>query len=69
MFTYIQNILGDVFYGYIEVKCVNNTCNRVHKITRNNFYNNGQTDYSCNMGCALAAYNQTNKENDKENDK
>jgi hypothetical protein len=59
MFSYIQNVLGDVFYGYMEVKCANKLCNRLFKLTRNNYYNNGQTDYSCNMGCALEAYNQT----------
>jgi hypothetical protein len=70
MFTYIQNVLGDMIYGYIEIKCANKLCNRVFKLTRNSYYDNGKTDYSCNMGCAFEAFNQYEifKENDKEND-
>ncbi len=64
MFNYIQNILGDIFYGYIEVKCANNTCGRIFKLTRNNYYNNCITEYSCNMGCALEAYNQSSNQKD-----
>jgi hypothetical protein len=64
MFSYITNILGDIFYGYIEVKCANKGCRRIFKLTRNNFYNNGITEYSCNMGCALEAYNQFTNQKD-----
>lgn len=58
MFSYIQNVLGDMIFGYIEVKCANKLCNGIFKLTRNNFYNNGKGEYSCNMGCAFEAFNQ-----------
>jgi hypothetical protein len=36
MFNYIYNIVNDIYYGYIEVKCCNRNCNRVFKFARNN---------------------------------
>jgi hypothetical protein len=54
MFTYINNIILDIYYGYIEVKCCNKSCNNKFKFSRNKFQN---VNYSCNMGCALNAYN------------
>ena len=68
MFYYIKNVLGDMIFGYIEVKCANKLCNRVFKLTRNNFYSNGKGEYSCNMGCAFEAFNQYEifKKNDED---
>ena len=54
MFDYIYNIVNDIYYGYLIIKCANNNCKRTFKILRNN-YKGGL--YSCNMGCALEAYN------------
>ena len=63
MFTYLSNIALDIYYGYVEVKCVNPLCNRVFKLSRNNVNYNISDSYSCNMGCALNYFNhtQTNK--------
>ncbi len=63
MINYFTNILQDIYYGYIEVKCCNNNCNQVFKISRNKYKN---TLYSCNTGCALAAYNHL-AQNDTDN--
>ena len=52
----IINNIRDIFYGYIQVKCANPNCSKIFKISRNSYQN---TEYSCNMGCALNAYNQT----------
>ncbi len=58
---YMLNIIKDIIYGYIQVKCANPYCSNIFKIPRND-YNN--TLYSCNMGCALNAYNtKTNESN------
>ena len=57
MFNYIYNIGADIIYGYIKVKCANKTCGRVFYFSRNNFI---KTEYCCNMGCSLEAYNQNN---------
>ena len=58
MFDYIYNIMNDIYYGYIEVKCCNSNCNRVFKFARNNININDVNNYCCRMGCALAAFNQ-----------
>jgi hypothetical protein len=55
-FNYCKNILSDIYYGYIEIKCANKLCGRVHKISRNIFYSNSSNTYCCNMGCSLEAY-------------
>ena len=55
------NIIKDILFGYeplVEVKCASPYCTRIFKISRNS-YNN--TEYSCNMGCALNANNTNNK--------
>ncbi len=57
MFEYLSNIMKDLFYGYVEIKCVNPTCNRIFRLSRNNNINE---NYSCNMGCALNYFNITN---------
>ena len=54
------NVLQDFIYGYIEIKCVNESCNRIFKISRNN-YTGGL--YCCNMGCSLETYNNLNDNN------
>ncbi len=54
MFDYIYNIVNDIYYGYLIIKCANNTCKRTFKISRND-YKGGL--YACNMGCSLEAYN------------
>ncbi len=59
MFTYLKNIALDLYYGYIDVKCVNPTCNRTFRLSRNN-YNYNNNNYSCNMGCALNFVNIIN---------
>ncbi len=48
-------------FGYVEVRCCNKTCNRVIKVSRNLLETSGSNNFSCNMGCALEAYNQTQK--------
>ncbi len=65
MFTYLTNIALDIYYGYIEIKCVNPTCNRVFKMSRNKLDINIANNYSCNMGCALNYFNTTNKEEEE----
>ncbi len=55
MFTNIYNLYLDIFYGYLEIKCANPNCTRTFKISRNSYTN---TEYSCNMGCALSAFNK-----------
>ncbi len=55
--SYVWNILKDCTFGYIEVKCCNTRCNRVFKVSRNSEAAKTPNNISCNMGCALAAYN------------
>jgi hypothetical protein len=66
MLFYIKNVLSDIIFGYIEVKCCNKMCNSKFKIARNNINVNGIDNYSCNMGCAIEAYNQSKSLNTKE---
>ncbi len=54
MFDYIYNVVNDIYYGYLIIKCANKNCKRIFKISRNN-YNN--TEYCCNMSCTFEAYN------------
>ena len=68
MITYFSNVLQDIFYGYIEIKCVNESCKRVFKISRNKINLYGTNNYSCNMGCALSYFNQYNS-NKKDDEK
>jgi hypothetical protein len=65
MFTYLSNIALDIYYGYVEIKCVNPSCNRIFKMARNKLDSNITNHFSCNMGCALNYFKQTNKD-DKE---
>ena len=61
MFDYIYNVVNDIYYGYLIIKCANNNCKRTFKISRTN-YKGGL--YSCNMGCSLDSYNNShNNEN------
>ena len=57
MFDYIYNIINDMYYGYITIKCANKKCERIFKISRNN-YTGGL--YCCNMGCGFEANNNNN---------
>lgn len=56
---YMWNVVKDVTYGYLEVKCCNRNCGRVFKISRNTDAAKYNTNVSCNAGCALAAYNHS----------
>ncbi len=61
MFSYynkISNIVKDICYGYIEIKCSNNNCNKTFKLARNTISTFTPTSYCCNMGCSLATFNQ-----------
>ncbi len=58
---YYFNVIQDILFGYVEVRCCNKTCNRVIKVSRNLLETSGSNNFSCNMGCALEAYNQTQK--------
>ena len=68
IYNYIKNtsynIVTDIVYGYIEVKCANRDCNRIYKFSRNSLNINNVNNYCCRMGCALAAFNQM-KDNNK----
>jgi hypothetical protein len=55
--NYIYNMMNDIYYGYIKIKCSNNKCNNVFNISRNNIIKG--TEYCCNMGCTFEAYNQS----------
>ena len=55
MFDFIYNIMNDIYYGYIIIKCANNKCKNVFYLSRNNFING--TEYCCNMSCTFEAYN------------
>ncbi len=57
IYNYFTNIGADIIYGYVEVKCANNNCGRIFKFARNTLDNNNINNYSCNMGCALAVFN------------
>jgi hypothetical protein len=58
---YYLNIIKDITYGYVEVKCCNKSCNRISKVSRNSEVAKYPNNVSCNMGCALACYNTENK--------
>ena len=65
MFTYLSNIALDIYYGYINIKCVNKNCNQIFKMSRNKLEPYMDNHYCCNMGCALQYFNNTkNKENE-----
>ncbi len=66
MFSYLSNIALDIYYGYVEVKCVNPMCNRVFKFSRNKLDLNMKNNFSCNMGCALNYFNYTQTDTNKE---
>jgi hypothetical protein len=69
MFEYLSNVALDVYYGYIEIKCVNKNCNRIFKFSRNKISPNTPNHYCCNMGCALNYNNDFQKDiKDKENE-
>jgi hypothetical protein len=57
---YYLNVIKDYTLGYIETKCCYSKCNRTIKISRNTLQ---PGIYSCNIGCALASYNDENKNN------
>jgi hypothetical protein len=57
---YYLNITKDILYGYVEVRCCNPTCNRILKVSRNSECVKSPNNVSCNMGCALGAYNNMN---------
>ena len=61
MFDYIKNLTSDIIFGYVDVKCANKECNRIHKFARNNL-NFNTNSYCCNMSCALQSYNQDQEE-------
>ena len=61
MFYYLKNITSDIIFGYVDVKCANKYCNRIHKFARNNIDFN-TNNYCCNMGCAFASNNQDQEE-------
>ncbi len=58
MFQYLSNIFLDVYYGYVEIKCIN--CGTKFKLSRNNInlLLDISTNYSCNIGCALNYMNK-----------
>ncbi len=56
---YYYNVFKDMVFGYVEVRCCNKLCNRVLKVSRNLLETTGPNNFSCNMGCAYGAYNQT----------
>ncbi len=66
MLTYFTNVITDLIYGYVEIKCVNKKCNRTFKFCRNDLSKFNSNNYCCNMGCALESYNQHNSNNIKE---
>ena len=55
----IKNNITDLLFGYVEVKCVNNLCNTVHKLSKNSYCVKHNIPYACNMGCTLSAFNQS----------
>lgn len=63
MFYYLKNITSDIIFGYVDVKCANKNCNKIHKFSRNNIDFN-TNNYCCNMSCAFESYNQDQKELD-----
>ncbi len=60
----ITNTVLDIYYGYVEIKCVN--CNNKFKMSRNKINKDGYSftdgelnnSYSCNIGCALNYVNK-----------
>ncbi len=60
MLSKIYNTYLDIFYGYLDIKCANPNCSQIFKISRNSYTN---SQYSCNMGCALNAYNEIHNKN------
>jgi len=62
MITYLSNLIQDIYYGYVNVKCVNKSCSRVFKMSRNTLNQNNINNYSCNMGCALNYFNDINEQ-------
>lgn len=60
---YYLNVIKDYTLGYIEVKCCYSKCNRTLKISRNTVGPGLYNHYTCNIGCALGAYNDENKNN------
>ena len=59
---YYLNVIKDYTLGYIEIKCCYSKCNRMLKISRNELR---YGFYSCNIGCALASYNDKNENENK----
>lgn len=67
MLSYISNIIQDIYYGYVEIKCANPYCSQTFKVSRNIIDKNNKPYYSCNMGCALNSFNVSNIINENEN--
>ena len=57
----IKNTFSDLIYGYVELKCANKLCNRVHILSRNSDCVKYNREITCNMGCTLSAFNQSQK--------
>jgi hypothetical protein len=60
---YLWNVAKDITFGYLELKCCNKNCVRTFKISRNSEVSKNPNNVSCNMGCALAAYNDFENRN------
>jgi hypothetical protein len=55
MLSYLSNVALDIYYGYVQTKCI--YCSRKIKISRNKLINTDNS-FSCNIGCALNYMNQ-----------
>lgn len=64
---YIKDKFNDIIYGYVDVKCCNKNCSRIHKLSRTTDADKYNIEYACNMGCAMAAFSQDQELLEKKN--
>ena len=55
-FPSIKSSLSDKIFGYINIKCANNSCNKSYKILKNDIIDITKK-YYCNSVCEYIAHN------------